>query len=98
MAEVLKKKNNMPGKHKSPLYKGISKNYKKMPKGQRGFKMNSPLRNEFVQDERGSSSSEFQNEHAELRKKRKDQTINAAELKKLKKYDQITEDLYKKRN
>ena len=33
----------MPGTHKSPLYKGISKNYKKMPKGQRGFKMTSPL-------------------------------------------------------
>ena len=33
----------MPGKHKSPLYKGISKNYKQMPKGQRGFKMESPL-------------------------------------------------------
>ena len=34
----------MPGTHKSPLYKGISKNYKKMPKGQRGFKMESPLK------------------------------------------------------
>jgi hypothetical protein len=32
----------MPGKHKSPLYKGIGK-YTKKAKGQRGFKMTSPL-------------------------------------------------------
>ena len=41
----------MPGKHKSPLYKGISKNYKQMPKGQRGFKMESPLKNNMSKEE-----------------------------------------------
>ena len=34
----------MPGKHNSPLYKGIGK-YVKKAKGQRGFKMTSPLQN-----------------------------------------------------
>tara|TARA_R100000808_G_C2022543_1_gene70046 strand:+ start:210 stop:482 length:273 start_codon:yes stop_codon:yes gene_type:complete len=39
----------MPGTHdkSSPLYKGIGK-YKRKPKGKRGFKMKSPLRNEGV--------------------------------------------------
>ena len=40
----------MPGKHKSPLYKGIGK-YTKKAKGQRGFKMESPLKNNMSKEE-----------------------------------------------
>ena len=84
----------MPGKHKSPLYKGIGK-YAKKAKGQRGFKMTSPLRNEFVQSQaKGSSIAGAQDEHARLRKGAKTKSLTSKQRARLNELNKLTEKAY----